>query len=162
MALSWGPKRGRCVGKTKQGNGTKRTTEADRHRLPIAICAANASPHEVILVGAALGKLIVNAVPEHLIGDETDGSGPLDERLAEWGIAMIAPHRANRKEPKTQDGRPLRLDKRRWKIEQFFERRGYFRRLVVHYERHMGNYLGFVHPGCILILLRLTYEMAWL
>jgi hypothetical protein len=31
---------------------------------------------------------------------------------------------------------------------------GNFRRLVVRYERHALNYLGFVHVGCILILLR--------
>lgn len=29
-----------------------------------------------------------------------------------------------------------------------------FRRLVVRYERHALNYLGFVHLACILILLR--------
>jgi transposase len=29
-----------------------------------------------------------------------------------------------------------------------------FRRLVVRYERHTLNFLGFVHLGCILMLLR--------
>jgi transposase len=31
-----------------------------------------------------------------------------------------------------------------------------FRRLIVRYERHARNYLGFVHLGCIFILLRQT------
>jgi transposase len=31
---------------------------------------------------------------------------------------------------------------------------GNFRRLVVRYERHALNYLGFVQLGCILILFR--------
>lgn len=71
---------------------------------------------------------------------------------------MIAPHRrklrVSRKKPKTQDGRPLRRYKRRWKIERLFAWRGAFRRLVVRYERHALNDLGVVHLGCIRILLR--------
>ncbi len=67
---------------------------------------------------------------------------------------MIAPHRKNRKKPKTQDGRKLRRYKRRWKIERLFAWLQNFRRLVVRYERQAENYLGFVHLGCIVILLR--------
>ena len=71
----------------------------------------------------------------------------------EHGITMIAPHRRNRKK-KTQDGRPLRRYKRRWKIERFFAWLQNFRRLVVRYERHAAHFLGFLHLACILILLR--------
>ena len=67
---------------------------------------------------------------------------------------MIAPHRSNRKKPKTQDGRKLRRYKRRWKTERFFAHLGNFRRLVVRYERHAQNFLGFVRLGCIKLLLR--------
>ena len=73
---------------------------------------------------------------------------------------MTAPHRRGRKRPQTQDGRPLRRYKRRWKIERLMAWFGNFRRLIVRYERHPLNYLGFVHLGCILILLRRVYEMA--
>jgi hypothetical protein len=44
----------------------------------------------------------------------------MDAELAQLGIELIAPHRRNRKKPKTQDGRPLRRYKRRWKIERLF------------------------------------------
>jgi hypothetical protein len=37
-----------------------------------------------------------------------------------WGIDLIARHRDNRRRPPTQDGRPLRRQKRRWKIERLF------------------------------------------
>jgi len=70
------------------------------------------------------------------------------------GVEMIAPHRRGRKRPQTQDGRPLRRYRRRWKMERLFAWLGNFRRLVVRYERHALNYLGFVHLGCILIFLR--------
>ncbi len=89
-----------------------------------------------------------------MIGDKAYDSDPLDERLAERGVEMIAPHRRNRKKPKTQDGRVLRRYKRRWKVERMFAWLGNFRRLVVRYERYVANYTGFVHLGCILILLR--------
>ena len=93
-------------------------------------------------------------VPRRLIGDRAYDSDPLDQRWAAQGIERIAPHRRNRKKPRTQDGRPLRRYRRRWKVERLFAWLGNFRRLLVRYERHLANYLGFVHLGCIVILLR--------
>ncbi len=108
----------------------------------------------VVSVAATLDSRFVDELPERLIGDRAYGADPLDEALLELGVELIAPHRRNRKRPKTQDGRPLRRYKRRWKIERIFAWLGSFRRLVVRYERHALNYLGFVHLGGILILLR--------
>ena len=145
------------MGKTKRGKGTKLMAVADRFGLPLAVCAASATPHEVTLVAPTLDSCFVNERPERLIGDRGDrayDADPLDAALAELGIEMIAPHRRNRKRPKTQDGRPLRRYKRRWKVERLFAWLGNFRRLVVRYERYALNYLGFVHLGCIFILLR--------
>lgn len=54
-----------------------------------------------------------------LIGDKAYDSDPLDQTLAELGIEMIAPNRINRRpENQTQDGRPLRRYKHRWKVER--------------------------------------------
>jgi transposase len=39
-------------------------------------------------------------------------------------------------------------------VERLFAWLGNFRRLVVRYERRVDNYLGLVHLGCIVILLR--------
>lgn len=77
-------------------------------------------------------------------------------RLGAGGVGRRddrAPPRG-RVRPKTQNGRPLRRYRRRWKNERLFAWLGNFRRLVVRYERHALNYLGFVHLGCILIVLR--------
>lgn len=95
-------------------------------------------------------------MPERLIGDKAYDSDPLDKDLRAVGIELIAPHKANRKKAKTQDGRKLRRYKRRWKVERLFAWLQNFRRIVVRYEYHDDNYLGFVHLGCMLILLR-TY-----
>jgi len=127
---------------------------ADSAGLPIAICVTSASPHEVTLVQATLAACFAPEKPRRLIGDRAYDSDPLDERLAEQGIEMIAPHRRNRRKPRTQDGRKLRRYKRRWKVERLFAWLGNFRRLPMRYERHLANYLGFVQLACIVVLLR--------
>jgi transposase len=92
--------------------------------------------------------------PTRLIGDKAYDSDPLDARLnREWGIELIAPHRRTKRQ-RTQDCRCLRRYRRRWKIERLFAWLQNFRRLVTRYERHAGNFLGFLQLGCILILLR--------
>ncbi len=125
---------------------------ADGSGLPLAANTTSASPHEVTLVGQTLDGRFVAEMPQRLIGDRAYDSDGLDEALADQGIEMIAPHRRGKK--KTQDGRKLRRYKRRWKIERLFAWLGNYRRLVVRYERHAENFLGFVRLACVLILLR--------
>ena len=142
------------MGKTKRGKGTKLMAVADGAGLPLAIHTAAATPHEVTLVPETLAQTFTPEFPERLIGDKAYDSDPLDAQLAAVGIEMIAPHRANRKQPATQDGRPLRRYRRRWKMERLFAWLQNFRRLVVRHEYLAENFLGFVHLGCIVILLR--------
>jgi transposase len=66
---------------------------------------------------------------------------------------MIAPHRSNRRRI-TQDGRPLRRYRRRWKIERLFAWLQNFRRIERRWERNFLNCVGCVQLGCALILLR--------
>ena len=132
------------MGKTARGKGTKLMAVADRAGLPLAVRTERAAPHEVTLVEATLEDRFVAKLPARLIGDRAYDSDSLDAALRGLGIAMIAPHRRNRKKPKTQDGRSLRRYKRRWKVERLFAWLGNFRRLVVRYEYHAANYLGFV------------------
>ena len=90
-----------------------------------------------------------------MIGDKAYDSDPMDQRLLkEHGTRLIAPHKCNRKRPKTQDGRALRRYKRRWKIERFFAWLYNFRRVVVRYEYHAENFLGMLQLACAIILLR--------
>ena len=106
------------MGKTKRGKGTKLMAVADGAGFPIAISVGSASPHEVKLVEKTLDDRLVDENPERLIGDRAYDSDPLDKKLAEQGILLIAPHKSNRKKPKTQDGRELRRYRRRWKVER--------------------------------------------
>jgi transposase len=127
---------------------------ADRAGLPVAVHIASASPHEVAPVAATLAERFIAARPERLIGDKAYDSDPLAEPLAQRGIELIAPHRANRKKPKTQDGRPWRRYKRRRKVERLFAWLQHFRRMLVRHEYHAENDLGVVQLGCMMILLR--------
>jgi transposase len=127
---------------------------ADGAGFPLAISVGSASPHEVKLVEETLDKRFTEEMPERLIGDRAYDSDPLDERLREQGIQMIAPHKSNRKKPATQDGRPLRRYKRRWKVERLFAWLQNFRRIQVRHDRSLNNYLAFVLLGCMIIFLR--------
>jgi transposase len=149
-----GQKRGRHVGKTKRGKGTKIMGIADGHGLPVALRTESASPAEIKLVPATLEARVIADVPERLIGDKAYDSDRMDERLMEeYGVELIAPNKANRRVP-TQDGRPLRRYLRRWKIERLFSWLFNFRRLVVRYEYHAENFQGLVHLAAAVILLR--------
>ena len=127
---------------------------ADLHGLPVAIHLESATPHEVTLVEPTLEQRLVSEQPERLIGDKAYDSDKLDESLQEQGIEMIAPHKSNRIKAATQDGRRLRRYRRRWRIERLWAWLQNFRRILVRQDYLAQHYLGFVHLGCIKILLR--------
>ena len=103
---------------------------ADRQGLPVAVHVESATPYEVRLVHATLAERFVRQLPERLIEDNAYESDRLDAELAHRGVELIAPHRRTRKQ-RTQDGRPLRRYRRRWKVERLFAWLQNFRRIVV-------------------------------
>ena len=127
-------KRGLAVGKTKRGKGTKIMAIADAAGFPVAACVESASPHEVKLVEKTIDSSFTPNAPDKIIGDKAYDSDPLDQKLMkDRCIEMIAPHRAGRKKPKTQDGIKLRPYRRRRKVERFFAWLQNFRRVAVRY-----------------------------
>jgi transposase len=147
------------VGKTKRGKGTKVMAVTDAGGVVLSITVESASPHEVTLVEKTLEERFVKALPQRLIGDRAYDSDPLDERLEELGIEMIAPHRDNRKKKATQDGRPLRRYKRRWKVERFFAWLFNYRRCVVRYENKKQNFKSIILLACIMIFLKSFFHL---
>ena len=146
-----GPTRGAKRGHDQRGQGTRLMAVVDRMGLPLAVHTASASPPEVPLVPDTLAA---SSTPERLIGDQAYGSDPLDVAPAAIGIERIALHRAHRKPPNTQDGRPFRRYKRRWKVARRFAWRQYFRRVLVRPAYQAETFLGCVHLGYNLMLLR--------
>jgi transposase len=80
-----------------------------------------------------------------------DDSDPLDAELRKEGIEMIAPHRCNRSKPPT---RRLSRYMRRWLVERFFAWLQWQRRILIRWEYHTQNFLGFVQLACLVILFR--------
>ena len=97
---------------------------------------------------------MLEAKPEHWIGDTAYHSDRPDQQLREQGIEMIAPHRSNRRKRKTHDGRTLRRYARRWIVERTFAWMQWKRRLLVRWERYPANFLGFVQLASLTILLK--------
>ena len=147
------------MGKTKRGKGCKIMAITDAGGVVLSVSLQSASPHEVTLVEKTLEDRFVNELPEKLIGDRAYDSDPLDERLKQKGIEMIAPHRNNRKAKPTQDGRKLRRYKRRWKIERFFAWVFNYRRCVVRYEYKEKNFKAAILIACIMIFLKTYFHL---
>src|SRR5271166_4556080 len=91
---------------------------------------------------------------ENLIGDRAYDSDPLDDELRRDSIEMIAPHCCNRSKPPTQDRRRLSRYMRRWLVERFFAWIQWQRRILVRWEYHAQNFLGFVQLACLVVLFR--------
>ena len=142
------------VGPTKRGKGAKIMGIVDREGLPLSVSTHAANHHEVTLVQLSFEFYMIEATPEHLIGDKAYDSDPLDAELKVEGVEMVAPHRKNRKRRKTQDGRPLRRYARRWKVERFFAWLQWQRRILTRWEYYPNNFLGFVQLASLLILFK--------
>jgi transposase len=131
----------------------------DAGGVVLSIGIESASPHEITLVEKTLEQRFVEEVPEKLIGDKAYDSDALDQRLAEQGIELIAPHRTGRKKPKTQDGRKLRRYSRRWKVERFFAWLFNYRRCIVRHENKEQNFRAIVLLACTIIFLKSYFHL---
>ena len=80
--------------------------------LILSVSTASDSPHEVGLVEQVLEERFIEPMPQRLVDDRAYDSDPLDEKLEEKGVELIAPHRKNRVKKKTQEGRKLRCYKK--------------------------------------------------
>jgi transposase len=126
---------------------------ADSNGLPVSVWIASGERAECQLVIDTLDVRFTKEAPERLIGDRAYDSDRLDQQLAnDFGIEMIAPNRSNRRP--TQDARPLRRYKRRWKVERLFAWLMRYRRIVTRWEHKAENFLGFLHLACLAILLK--------
>jgi transposase len=91
----------------------------DNDRTPLGVVIAPANEHETRHIERLLDASVVElSRPARLLYDGAADSDPLRDRLAERGVELICPHRANRVKPKRQDGRKLRRKRHRWKIER--------------------------------------------
>ena len=117
----------------------------------MAVSLHSAAPHEQMLIRTTLERLPGH--PKRLIGDKAYDSNRLREDFQQREIELIAPAR-NGRIKKVQDGRSLRRNRHRWKIERTFSWLSHYRRLVVRWETNDKMYQAFVHIACALITCR--------
>jgi Transposase DDE domain len=87
-------------GLTKRGKGLKILAIVDLHGLPLSVSTHAANHHEVTLVQLSFDFYMLEAKPDHLIGDRAYDSDGLDGDLKQDGVNLIAPHRSP---PQAQD-----------------------------------------------------------
>jgi len=129
---------------------------ADRHGLPLAVHIAAGNRFDSVLTEPTLDAAFVEELPPRLIADKAWDGQALQLRLAEErGIELIAPKRGGKRPSRRkQDGRALRRYKRRWKVERLFAWLKRWRRLASRWEYKAENFLGLLHLGCMVLLLR--------
>jgi hypothetical protein len=80
----------------------------------MAVDTMSATPHESTRVQGLFEFILTQQTSDRIVGDKAYDSDRLDHAMADRGIDLIAPHKANRKpENKTQDDRSLRRYHRR-------------------------------------------------
>ena len=142
------------IGRTKRGKGMKIMAIVDRQGLLLSVSTHAANDHEVRLAQICFDFYMIEAKPENLIVNRACDSDPLDEELRDDDIEMIAAHRSNRSKPPTQDRRRLSRYRRRWLDERFFAWIQWQRRMLVRWEYHAQNFIGFVQLACLVVLFR--------
>ena len=131
----------------------------DADGLPTSVIIAPGNRHDVSLVDETLDAAFVKNLSSKLIADKAFDSTKLQENLRkERDVDLIAPKRGGKRPSKRkQDGRAMRRYRKRWKVENLFAWLKQFRRIAVRWERQAEHYLGFVHLGCMVVLLRTAW-----
>jgi len=147
-------KRGRAVGLTRKGKGTKWMLVTDGNGLPLGFHLDSAQKAEVNLAEQTLAQVHVQGKagrpktrPVQLVADRGYDSAALRQRLRARGIGICIPPRRRPKTWKAKQGRPVTYDKaaygQRYKVERTFAWLGNCRRLLVRWERHVDVYRAF-------------------
>ena len=126
----------------------------DGEGTPLAATLAGAHRAEVERIEPLVDLRVSRRKPKRLIYDRAADSDPLRARLKTNRIELICPHRKNRKRPATQDGRPLRRYKRRYRIERSISWLTNLRRIAIRYEYYSHLFLAFVELGCLYTVLK--------
>lgn len=126
----------------------------DGEGIPLSAFITSANHAEVNTVETLVDNSVLEKRPEHLLYDRAADADWLRDALASREIELICPHRRGRKKPPTQDGRALRRYWRRFKVERTISWLFNCRRLTVRYEYYDHLFEGFVHLGCLFMILK--------
>jgi transposase len=143
------------VGHGRKGTGTTVLVLMDGDRTPLGAVITPANEHESRHVERLVDAAVVELPAENrLLYDGAADSDPLRERLAARDIDLICPHRANRVQPPTQDGRKLRRRRHRWRVERTNAWLHNYGRIALRKDRLAVMFLGWVQLACLFTILK--------
>ena len=125
----------------------------DGEGTPLSVTIAGANQAEVTRVEPLIENRVTHRKPKRLLYDPAADSDPLRDQLQLQSIELICPHRKNRKRAPTQDGRPLRRYKRRYRVERTISWLKSRRRIATRHEYYPHLFYGFAQLACLCIVL---------
>lgn len=145
---------GRAVGLTREAKGTKWMLLTDAlgaslgfHLDSAGLAETTLAPMTLATVAVTTRAGYVRGRPVCLVGDQGYDSGPFRRHLRQRGIRVCIPPKRRPKTWRPKRGRPLSDDRaafaQPWKVERPFAWLGYFRRLLVRWEREVSVSEGF-------------------
>jgi transposase len=147
-------KGGAAVGYGKDGKGTKLMILVDGEGTPLSVTVGGANRAEVTRIEPLIEHRVTRRKPKRLLYDPAADSDPLRDRLHLQNVELICPHRRNRTRPVTQDGRPFRRYKRRYRVERTISWLKNCRRIAIRYEYYPYLFHGFAQLACLYITLK--------
>lgn len=126
----------------------------DGEGTPLSAFTTEASTSEVHAIETLVDERVTRRKPQRLMYDKAADADWLRDALEQRGVALICPHRQNRKQPPTQDGRALRRYKRRYRVERSISWLHNFRRLITRWEYYPELFQSFVHLACMFTILK--------
>ena len=135
----------------RAGQGTKSMAFSDGPSIPLALYTEGASPHGVVLAGAALASAFLRENPKRSVGGKAHDSHPLDEALKERCAEVIAARRKGCKRKRPRAGVSCGATRGGGRRSVYSPGLRNLRRLVVRYEYKDETFQGMAQLGCIIV-----------
>jgi transposase len=137
--------------------GTKRSGLTDGGGVPIGLAVEGANRHDFQMVPETLTSISIERPtptpekPQGMCMDKGDDVDEVRELLATFGFTA---HIRARGEEAQAIKREAGYKARRWVVERTHSWMNRFRRLLVRWDKKVGNYLAFLHLACAYITYR--------
>ncbi len=125
--------------------------------IPLAVVLSGANRHDMKKLADLLDAQVYPAPTvgeRHLCLDRGYDYAACREAAATRGYTAHIPPKATEAQPLPPPGHPDRHPPRRWVVEVAHSWFNRFRRLLIRWDKHTANYLGFVQLAAALIIYR--------
>jgi len=141
--------------------GAKRSLLTEGGGVPIGLAVEGANRHDCKMVRETMESIPVKrpaptpATPQGMCLDKGYDSDEVRDLLAEFGFTAHIRARGEETKALQQDAG---FRARRWVVERTHRGMNRFRRVLIRWDKNVGNYLGFLHLACACI----TYKQSGL